>query len=125
MAAFAGHDKWDMDGFAMTDISSLERLILDGIAAAPDEAALEAVRVGALGKKGSISELLKTLGAMSPDERKASGPLFNTLRDRVAEAIAARKERACGRGAERAPGVGTHRRHAARAAESRRARSIR
>ena len=49
------------------------------------------MRVSALGKKGSISELLKTLGAMSPDERKANGPLFNTLRDRVAAAIAARK----------------------------------
>jgi phenylalanyl-tRNA synthetase alpha chain len=75
----------------MTDISSLERQILDSIAAASDEAALEAVRVGALGKKGSISELLKTLGTMSPDERKTSGPLFNTLRDRIADAIAARK----------------------------------
>ena len=75
----------------MTDITSLERQILDAIAASSDEAALEAVRVGALGKKGGISELLKTLGTMSPDERKASGPLFNTLRDRVAEAIATRK----------------------------------
>jgi phenylalanyl-tRNA synthetase alpha chain len=80
-----------MDGFAMTDISSLERQILDAIAQASDEAALETVRVGALGKKGSVSELLKTLGAMSPDERKASGPLFNTLRDRVADAVAVRK----------------------------------
>jgi len=34
---------------------------------------------------------LKTLGGMSPDERKANGPLFNTLRDRVTDAIAARK----------------------------------
>ncbi len=75
----------------MTGISSLERQILDDIAAACDEAALEAVRVGALGKKGSISELLKTLGAMSPEERKANGPLFNNLRDRVADAIAARR----------------------------------
>ena len=47
--------------------------------------ALEALRVAALGKKGSISELLKTLGGMSPEERKVNGPLFNGLRDRVAE----------------------------------------
>jgi phenylalanyl-tRNA synthetase alpha chain len=86
-----GHDEFAKVDSRMTDISSLERQILDAIAQASDEAALEAVRVGALGKKGSISELLKTLGAMSPDERKARGPLFNTLRDRVAEAIAARK----------------------------------
>jgi phenylalanyl-tRNA synthetase alpha chain len=75
----------------MTDIPSLERDIASAIAAAADEAALEQVRVSALGKKGSISELLKTLGGMSPDERKEKGPLFNTLRDRVGEAIAARK----------------------------------
>jgi phenylalanyl-tRNA synthetase alpha chain len=75
----------------MTDIQALERQILDAVAGAADEAALEAVRVGALGKKGSISELLKTLGAMSPDERKSNGPKFNTLRDRVTKAIAARK----------------------------------
>src|SRR6476646_827949 len=75
----------------MTDTNFLERQILGAIAQAADEAALEAVRVSALGKKGSISELLKTLGAMSPDQRKTSGPLFNTLRDRVAEAVAARR----------------------------------
>ncbi|HVV66401.1 MAG TPA: phenylalanine--tRNA ligase subunit alpha [Rhizomicrobium sp.] len=75
----------------MTDIASLERQILESISAALDEAALENVRVAALGKKGAISELLKTLGAMSPEERKANGPKFNTLRDRVADAIAARK----------------------------------
>jgi phenylalanyl-tRNA synthetase alpha chain len=75
----------------MSDIQSLERDILGAIEAARDEAALEQVRVGALGKKGSVSELLKTLGAMSPDERKTQGPLINGLRDRVSEAIAARK----------------------------------
>ena len=75
----------------MSDISALERQILDAIAAAGDEAGLDAVRVGALGKKGSISELLKTLGGMSPEQRKTSGPAFNGLRDRVSQAIAARK----------------------------------
>jgi phenylalanyl-tRNA synthetase alpha chain len=75
----------------MSDIQYLERQILDAIAGAADEVALEAVRVSALGKKGAVSELLKTLGAMTPDERKTNGPLFNTLRDRVAAAIAARK----------------------------------
>src|SRR5690349_25088437 len=75
----------------MTDIQSLERDIVGAIAAAADEAALEQVRVSALGKKGSISELLKTLGGMSPEERKEKGPQFNTLRDRIGEAIATRK----------------------------------
>jgi phenylalanyl-tRNA synthetase alpha chain len=75
----------------MSDIQVLERQIFDAIAGAADEAALEAVRVSALGKKGAVSELLKTLGTMTPDERKTNGPLFNTLRDRVAASIAARK----------------------------------
>jgi len=75
----------------MNDIEKLERELLTRIDAAGDDGALEGIRVAALGKKGSISELLKSLGAMSPDERKAKGPLFNGLRDRVAEAIAARK----------------------------------
>jgi phenylalanyl-tRNA synthetase alpha chain len=75
----------------MTDTQTLEKDILAGIAGAADEAALEAVRVAALGKKGTISELLKTLGAMSPDERKVNGPAFNGLRDRVQKAIAAKK----------------------------------
>src|SRR3954466_5119260 len=75
----------------MTDIQTLERDITGAIAAANDEAALEQVRVSALGKKGTISELLKTLGGMSPEERKENGPQFNTLRDRVNAAIAARK----------------------------------
>ncbi|HUO98974.1 MAG TPA: phenylalanine--tRNA ligase subunit alpha [Rhizomicrobium sp.] len=75
----------------MTDIQALERQILASIESAADEAALEIVRVAALGKKGSISELLKSLGAMPPEERKTSGPLFNSLRDRVGAAIADKK----------------------------------
>lgn len=75
----------------MSDIEALERQILDAVAGAADEAALETVRVSTLGKKGSVSELLKTLGGMSSDERKANGPRFNGLRDQAAAAIAARK----------------------------------
>jgi phenylalanyl-tRNA synthetase alpha chain len=75
----------------MTNISELEREIVGAISAAPDESALETIRVAALGKKGTISELLKTLGAMTPDERRINGPLFNGLRDKVGEAIAVRK----------------------------------
>ena len=75
----------------MTGIPSLQSDILAQIASAGDEAALEAVRVAALGKKGSISELMKTLGGMSPDERKTQGPLLNGLRDAVTDALAARK----------------------------------
>src|SRR2546430_7602018 len=71
--------------------TTLEPQILNAIATASDEAALEAVRVGALGKSGSVSALLKTLGGMTPDERKAHGPLINGLKERVTEAIPARR----------------------------------
>jgi len=76
----------------MTDLTTLERDLLQQVDSAGDEAALEAVRVSALGKKGSVSELLKTLGAMTPEERKEKGPLINGLRDRVSAAITARKD---------------------------------
>jgi len=73
------------------DAKKLEAEILAAIEAAEDAAALEAVRVGALGKKGSVSALLKTLGGMSPEERQLNGPLFNVLRDTIAAAIADKK----------------------------------
>ncbi len=76
----------------MTDLSSIERDLLAQIDAAPDEAALESLRVSTLGKKGSVSDLLKTLGRLSPEERKVQGPLINGLRDAVAAALAARRE---------------------------------
>ncbi len=70
---------------------SLEQDILNQIAGASDEAALEAIRIATLGKKGSISEQMKSLGAMAPDERKNAGAALNVLKDTVTEAIAARK----------------------------------
>ena len=76
----------------MSDLATLEKSILEQIAAAGDEAALEAVRVAALGRKGSISALLGTLGKMSPDERKTQGAAINSAKDRVTEALAARRE---------------------------------
>src|ERR1039458_5017049 len=76
----------------MTDLANLESQILSQIAAAGDEAALEAVRVAALGKKGSISALLSTLGKMSPDERKTQGAKINLAKDTVTQALAARRD---------------------------------
>ena len=75
----------------MSEIAHLEKELLAGIAAANDEAALEAVRVAALGKNGSITALLKTLGAMTADERKVKGPAINGLKDIVTAAVAERK----------------------------------
>ncbi|MGE0339460.1 MAG: phenylalanine--tRNA ligase subunit alpha [Xanthobacteraceae bacterium] len=75
----------------MADLSKLESELLAQVAGAADEAALEGVRVAALGKKGSVSELLKGLGALSPDERKVEGAKINALRDRVSAALDQKK----------------------------------
>ncbi|MBO9544886.1 phenylalanine--tRNA ligase subunit alpha [Caulobacter sp.] len=75
----------------MTDLNTLESDVLAQVARAADLQALDAVRVAAVGKTGSISGLLKTLGAMSPEERKTQGAAINALRDKVADAIAAKK----------------------------------
>ncbi|MGL4324039.1 MAG: phenylalanine--tRNA ligase subunit alpha, partial [Beijerinckiaceae bacterium] len=76
----------------MTDLAALQSDLLARVAAAADEAALEAVRVAALGKQGAITALLKTMGSLSPDERREHGPKINGLRDAVQGAIARRKD---------------------------------
>ena len=80
-----------MTTLAAADLDTLERDLAARIAGAPDEAALEEARVAALGKKGAVSELLKGLGAMRPEERQVMGPRLNGLKERVGAAIAARR----------------------------------
>jgi phenylalanyl-tRNA synthetase alpha chain len=61
------------------------------ISAAADEAALEELRVQAVGKKGEISLQMRSLGKMSPEERQLAGPALNALKDEVNSALTARK----------------------------------
>lgn len=75
----------------MSDLDSLKTALLADIAAADGEAEIEALRVAALGKKGSISELLKTLGSMTPEERQTRGAAINALKSEVTEQITVRK----------------------------------
>ena len=75
----------------MSDIENMSEDWLARIAAAADLQALEAERVATLGKQGAVTQLLKTLGGMSPDERQVQGPRIHMLRGAVTEAIAARK----------------------------------
>ena len=65
--------------------------LLHTIDAASDLAALEDVRIALLGKQGSVSALLKTLGAMTPEQRQIEGPRINGLREAVSGALAERK----------------------------------
>jgi phenylalanyl-tRNA synthetase alpha chain len=75
----------------MSDIDSLAAEANRNIAAAPDLPAIEAMRVALLGKQGSVSALLKTLGAMSPEMRQIEGPRIHAVRENVTVALAARK----------------------------------
>jgi phenylalanyl-tRNA synthetase alpha chain len=74
---------------------SLEQLVstaLADIAASVDAAALEDVRVRLLGKKGALTEQLKSLGALPDSERRAAGARINEAKERVRAAIDARRE---------------------------------
>lgn len=75
----------------MTEIETLKGELLAAVAAATDLAALEAVRLDALGKKGRISVQLKTLGGLEAELRKQTGQALNLVKDEVAEAISARQ----------------------------------
>jgi len=65
---------------------------LGAIAAAGTLDALEAQRVGLLGKSGAITAELKALGKLSPDERKTRGAEVNAAKEKISAAIAARKQ---------------------------------
>ncbi|KAF1704924.1 phenylalanine--tRNA ligase subunit alpha [Pseudoxanthomonas suwonensis] len=75
----------------MSDIQTLSARALADIAAAQTPEAVEALRVGLLGKQGSITSQLKQLGALAPEQRKAAGEAINRARDEVSAALAARK----------------------------------
>ena len=77
----------------MSDLEHLSNTALADIAAAETPEALEALRVALFGKNGSVSALMKSLGALPADQRKAAGEAINSLRERISEALAARKER--------------------------------
>ena len=75
----------------MDELEKIRAEAMSSVTSASSLADLEDVRVATLGKKGTISALMATLGKMSPDERKAAGARLNAVKDEVAESIAARK----------------------------------
>ena len=72
-------------------LDELRAALTAEIAAAVDAVALESVRVSALGKKGRLTGLMRELGTLSPDERKARGAELNVLRDEITTALDTRK----------------------------------
>ncbi|MBB4152148.1 phenylalanyl-tRNA synthetase alpha chain [Sphingomonas jinjuensis] len=75
----------------MTDTDDLRHQLLSAVEAAATLDAIETIRIEALGKQGRVTQLLKTMGAMSPEERQVQGPAIHGLREAVTNAIAARK----------------------------------
>jgi phenylalanyl-tRNA synthetase alpha chain len=85
MFVSAGHNP------PMSDIDVLTRTALAEIASADAIDALEHLRVQLLGKSGSVTGLLKQLGGMPPEQRKAAGEAVNRAKEMIAEAIASRR----------------------------------
>ena len=72
-------------------MQDLRDTYLKRIADASDEAAIEDIRVAALGKKGEIALKMRELGQMSAEERKTAGPALNALKDEINAAVTARR----------------------------------
>ena len=72
-------------------MDDLKAKYLNLIADAADEAAIEDLRVQAVGKKGEISLQMRSLGKMTPEERQVAGPALNALKDEINSALAAKK----------------------------------
>ncbi|MCF6199358.1 MAG: phenylalanine--tRNA ligase subunit alpha [Hyphomicrobiaceae bacterium] len=75
----------------MSQIEQLETEILAAIGKVDDLAALEQIRVLALGKKGSVSALMKGLGQLPPDERKSFGQQVNGVKQALNKALGDKK----------------------------------
>ncbi len=72
-------------------MDDLRQKYITAVADAGDEAALEDIRVAAVGKKGEVALKMRELGKMTPDERKVMGPKLNALKDEINSAIAAKQ----------------------------------
>jgi phenylalanyl-tRNA synthetase alpha chain len=75
----------------MTDTTKLLSDSLAAIAACSSTAALEEQRVALLGKKGTLTEALKTLGQASPEERKTLGAELNKIKSEISETLESKK----------------------------------
>ncbi|MGB7481631.1 MAG: phenylalanine--tRNA ligase subunit alpha [Burkholderiaceae bacterium] len=76
-------------------MNPLEQLVIQAeadFAAAADAAALENAKAGYLGKTGRITEQMKSLGKLAPDERRQQGAVINAAKERIEAALSARRE---------------------------------
>src|SRR6056300_1516234 len=80
-----------MQGLDAQSLKSVSDEIVQAIDAAENLEALDAIRVNTLGKKGQISLLMRELGGMDADARKAAGQALNIVKDQVADALEAKQ----------------------------------
>ena len=73
------------------DLDRIRAETLDSVSAAASLEILEAARVEALGRKGRITEMMKALGRLPPEERRERGAALNRLKEEIAAGIEARK----------------------------------
>ena len=73
------------------ELNTLERDSLAELSSAPHDDALEAWRIKVLGRRGTLSELLRGLGTLSPDERPAAGAAANRVKATLEAAFSERQ----------------------------------
>jgi phenylalanyl-tRNA synthetase alpha chain len=73
------------------DLQTLADETAAGVAAAPDVAALEALELDVLGKKGRVTEVLRGIGKLPPEDRPKLGSVANGVRQRIEAAILERR----------------------------------
>jgi len=75
----------------MEDLDKLRSELVAAVNDASDLDGIESIRVAALGKKGRLTALMKSLGSMAPEERRSAGATLNVVKTEVAQAIERRK----------------------------------
>ena len=75
----------------MTEIKKTEDIFLKLISSSKSLEELESIRIRALGKKGEVSNLMKSIGLMEETERKIKAPLLNALKDKIIENLEKKK----------------------------------
>ena len=77
----------------MSEIKKTEDIFLKLISSSKNLEELESIRIRALGKKGEVSNLMKSIGLMEEKERKIKAPLLNALKDKIIENLEKKKNK--------------------------------
>ena len=76
----------------MEDLESLKTQILNSIKTADDIKTLEDIRISSMGKKGSITEQMKGLGALPLEQKIEMGKKLNIIKNQIEQALSEQKQ---------------------------------